>query len=155
MKPEFTTRKALTVLGLMEHFAPENEDYEGIWKRFMAYHDQISCLSTDKAYYGVYFDHDEESGLDYIAGMSVKKIEGAPEGLTVRDIPDAYCAVFKCTVKTIGQTYDKIFKNWLPVSQYEQDVPNPVFERYPPNTETGDDPMLIYIPVREKGSKAK
>ena len=148
MTPEFAVREKLKVMGLMEHFTPENEDYEGIWKRYMAYHDQVSSSSADGAYYGVYFDTGD--GVDYLAGMSVEGVDVAPEGLTIRDVPAANCAVFKCTVRTIGQKYDEIFRNWLPASRYEHDVPLPVFERYPPDTKTGDDPVLIYIPVREK-----
>ena len=85
MEPEFTARKEMTVLGLMEHFASENEDHEGIWKRYMAYHDKISSSSVDGAHYGVYFD--TEIGVDYLAGMSVGGVEEAPEGLTLRDVP--------------------------------------------------------------------
>ena len=148
MEPEFTARKEMTVLGLMGHFASENEDHEGIWKRYMAYHDKISSSSVDGAHYGVYFD--TEIGVDYLAGMSVGGVEEAPEGLTLRDVPAAHCAVFSCAAKTIGETYDKILRDWLPTSQCEHDTPLPVFERYPPNTRTGDGPVLIYIPVRKK-----
>lgn len=148
MVPEFAARKEIIVLGLMEHFTSENEDYEGIWKRYMTYHGGISSLSIDGAYYGVYFDR--EDGVDYLAGMSVERVDVASEDLTLRVVPAANCAVFKCTVKSIGQTYDKIFKDWLPASQYEHDIPLPVFERYPPNTKTSSDPVLIYIPVRKK-----
>ncbi|MBD3183905.1 hypothetical protein GF312_16595 [Candidatus Poribacteria bacterium] len=150
MKPEFKNRKAINVLGLMEYFTPDNEDYEGIWKRFMAYHGKINNFSTDKAYYGVYFYTDGEKGLDYIAGMSVEGVDEVPEGLTLREVPAAYCAVFECTVKTIGQTYDNVFKNWLPASKYEQENSRQTFERYPPDTKTGDDVVLIYVPVRKK-----
>jgi len=148
MEPEFAARKEMTVLGLMEHFTSGNEDYRGIWKRYMAYHDQIGSSNVDDAHYGIYYD--TEDGEDYLAGMSVEGVEEAPEGLTLRNVPAAHFAVFSCIVKTIGETYGKIFRNWLPASQYEHDAPLPVFERYPPNTKTGDDPVLIYIPVRKK-----
>jgi predicted transcriptional regulator YdeE len=59
--------------------------------------------------------------------------------------------VFECTVATIGQTYDAIFGEWLPTAPYEQTGPNPdAFERYPPNTDSGDTPVLIHIKVRDK-----
>ena len=41
MEPRFVERDAFTVLGLQERFTPQTEDFEGIWKRFMRFHDQI------------------------------------------------------------------------------------------------------------------
>ena len=37
MEPRIIQQEAFTLLGLQERFTPENEDFEGIWKRFMQY----------------------------------------------------------------------------------------------------------------------
>ena len=62
MEPEIIHQEAFTLLGLQERFTPENEDHEGIWKRFMQYHNQIEMHSTDGAYYGANFGADEARG---------------------------------------------------------------------------------------------
>ena len=143
-KPEFT------LLGLMERFPYQEDDFEGIWKRFMAYEGQISPMSVDKAFYGAYYPNDDKS-MDYLAGMLVEDVQEAPEGLTLCQVPKARWARFECTVATIGQTYDTIFQERLPTAPYEQTDPNPdAFERYPPQTDTGDTPVLVHIKIREK-----
>jgi len=143
-------KPGFALLGLMERFPYQEDDFEGIWQRFMAYEGQIHPLSVDKAYYGAYYPNNDKS-MDYLAGMWVENVQEAPEGLTLREVPEARWAVFECTVATIGQTYDTIFKEWLPTARYEQVGPNPdAFERYPPNTDSGDTPVLIHIKVRPK-----
>ena len=55
MEPTLTDRKAFTVMGVQERFTQETEDFESIWKRYMAYHGQIRPLSADGAHCGVCF----------------------------------------------------------------------------------------------------
>lgn len=151
MEPEFQDRAAFRVMGILARVTPENEDFHDIWmNRFMARHDEIHPLSTDGAYYGVEFASDEQGAMDYLAGMAVGEVGSVPEGLVVRDVPAARDAVFECTVATIGQTFDAIFGRWLPDSPYEHDPGKPGFERYPPDTATGDSPVLIHVPIRPK-----
>ena len=155
MEPKIVTREAFTVLGLQERFTSETEDFEGIWNRFMSYHNQISALSTDGVYYGVSFVHDgvqAGEAVDYVAGMAVEEVDEIPEGLVLREVPSARCAVFECAMKTIHQTYEHIFESWFPASEYEADHLLPNFEHYPPATARPDSPVLIYIPIREKSS---
>jgi hypothetical protein len=58
----------------MERFAHQEDDFEGIWKRFMVYEGQINPLSIDKAYYGAYHPNDDKS-MDYLAGMLVENVQ--------------------------------------------------------------------------------
>jgi AraC family transcriptional regulator len=147
---EVVTKPGFTLLGLMERFPYQEDDFEGIWKRFMANEDQINRLSVDKAFYGAYYPRADKS-MDYLAGMLVAKGTTAPEGLTVCEVPEARWAVFECTVATIPQTYDAICKEWLPAAPYEHVGPNPdAFERYPPQTDSGDTPVLVHIKIRDK-----
>jgi predicted transcriptional regulator YdeE len=151
MEPKIITRGAFTVMGVQERFLdPEKEDpgFETIWmKRFMAFHDQIKPFSNDKAHYGVGFPTDEGIAIDYFAGKAVADVPGIPEGLSVREVPGGCYAVFECTVKTIGETYDEIFRDWLSGGAYEHDRPRPSFEYYPPDCTTGDSPVWIYIAI--------
>jgi AraC family transcriptional regulator len=150
MEPKFVDRDAFTVMGVQERFTPETEDFEGIWKRYMAFHERIAPLSTDGAHYGVCFASDQEGAMDYVAGMAVPPGTDCPEGLVVRDVPAARDAVFECTVRTIRETYEFIHHTWIAGSPYVLDDPKPGFERYPPNTTRGDSPVLIHVPVRPK-----
>ena len=108
MEPAFVDRAAFTVMGLQERFTPETEDFEGIWKRYMAHHKTIEALSDAKGWYGVCFGAEDADAMDYLAGMAVPAGTPCPEGLVIRDVPAARDAVFECTVKTIRETYELI-----------------------------------------------
>jgi predicted transcriptional regulator YdeE len=149
-EPTFVDREAFSVLGLQEHFTRGTEDFEGIWKRFMAYHDEIAAHSTDGAYYGVACAPDEGEGMDYLAGMAVPPGTPCPEGLTIREVGAAHYAVFECTVATISETYGFIHGEWLPGSDYVHQCPKPDFEQYPPGTDSADSPVLLHIPVAKR-----
>ena len=148
MEPTLTDCEPFTVMGVQERFTPETEDFQGIWKRYMAHHDQIHPLSTDGVHYGVCFGTEDEHAMDYLAGMAVPAGTPCPEGLVIRDVPVAHRAVFECTVGTIHDTYEFIHHTWIGSSPYAFDHPKPDFEQYPPGTESGDSPVFIHIPVR-------
>jgi hypothetical protein len=60
--------------------------------------------------------------------------------------------VFECTVKTISDTYDRILDQWLksaPHPRPSEDSPKADFERYPPATDSGDTPVLLYIALED------
>ncbi|MBN1579927.1 MAG: GyrI-like domain-containing protein [Anaerolineae bacterium] len=152
MEPEMIHKDIITLLGLQERFTPDNEDHEGIWKQFMKYHDQIQAFSVDGAYYGANFGAKEGKAIDYLAAMAVAGVQNIPEGLTLREVPASRYAVFKCTVKTIGETYDWIFGQWLKTASYPRpglDSPKADFERYPPATNSGDNPVLLHIALED------
>jgi len=150
MEPTFADRQPFMVMGIQERFTQETEDFEGIWKRYMAFHDQIHPLSTDGAHYGVCFATETDEAMDYLAGMAVPAGTPCPDGLVTRDVPAAHVAVFECTVQTIHDTYEFIHHTWIGSSSYEFDHPRPDFERYPPGTASDASPVFIHIPVRTR-----
>ena len=110
-------------------------DFAAIWtERFMAYYALLMPRSSDKACYGVSFATGRDDIIDYVAGMAVDDVPDLPEGLVVREVLAARYAVFRCTVNTIGKTYERIFKEWLPTAQCQHDPSAPAFEFYPPGT---------------------
>jgi predicted transcriptional regulator YdeE len=112
-------------------------------------HEKIVPYSIDKGSYGVYFgEHDRE--LDYLAGMAVGKVESIPEDLVLREVPAGTYAKFKGTVETIGDTYGHIWRQWLLASPYVHDVKKPSFDYFPPNTVSGDSPIFMHVPIKEK-----
>jgi predicted transcriptional regulator YdeE len=151
MEPKIINRDSFKVAGISMHVTPQNnntENYSTIWKDFESYHDQLKANSADKAYYGVQ-TQSEEGAFDYLAGMAIKDITTIAEGLTVLEIPAARYAVFECSVDGIGKTYQFIFGQWLPLSQYEISGSSSAFEQYPPENEQ-DAPVLIHIPIKDK-----
>ena len=151
MQPKIVQRDAFCVLGLQERFTPETEDFEGIWQRFMQYHDRIQPHSTDGAFYGVCFGTEDRKAMDYVAGMAVAPGTECPDGLVLREVPAARDAVFECTVATIRETYEHIHHAWIAGSPYVLDEPRQSFEHYPPDTDSGDSPVSIHVPVRAAG----
>ena len=147
MEPRIADRDAFSVMGIPAHGDPRTMDYGKMWEQFMSYHDQVKQLSVDKAYYNVYFGTEEKDTVDIVAGMAVKDVANVPDGLVVREVPAMRCAVFECTMRTIGQTYEYIYKEWFPKSQYEHDA-KPDFEYFPPDTETNNSQVLIHVPIK-------
>ncbi|OGO06296.1 MAG: hypothetical protein A2Y73_00825 [Chloroflexi bacterium RBG_13_56_8] len=152
MEPQIVDRDAFTFLGVLVRGNPMEADYSDIWERqFMPYYDRIAPSSINKAYYCVYFETGEENLADIMAAMAVGDVASVPEGLQVRVTPATRYAVFECTMPTIGKTWQRIFGDWLPNSQYTHNVSMPSFEYFPPDAEQqGEFPVRIYVPVREK-----
>jgi predicted transcriptional regulator YdeE len=152
MEPEILHRGAFTILGLQECFTPESHDFEGIWKRFMQYHEQIKAYSIDGAYYGANFVVVEGSQMDYLAGMAISGVQDIPDGLTLREVPASRYVVFQCPVKEISDTYDWIFDVWLKNSPYQRpgkDSLKADFECYPPGTMSGDSLVLLHVALED------
>lgn len=153
MHAKIIRKKAFWVLGLQETFTEENEDHEGLWKRFMAHHDAIAPLRAADGYYGAYFGTALEGRppLDCLAGMAVEQTDDVPESLTLRCVPASTFAVFECTVATIHETWGRIFGEWLPESGYEEDDGSANFDWYPPDCKGGS-VVLLHLAVRMEGT---
>jgi predicted transcriptional regulator YdeE len=156
MEPRIVFHDAFVVMGIQE---PVNNDdpkfYHTLWmERYMPYDEQVKALSTDKAYYSIYFALDkQEYCLDGMAVASATVAGGVnAEGLVSHRVEAGSYATFDCTVKTIGQTWQHIFRQWLPQSSFEVPPDAASFEFYPPNTETDDSSVIIYLPITEKAS---
>jgi predicted transcriptional regulator YdeE len=152
MRYELIELAGFTVGGVQRRFsAPNKEDpgFEDIWmNRFTPRWAEIESFCTDKGFYGVWFGDIGLGPADYLAGMSVERREEFPGDLVMRDVPASTYAVFECTVRTIGETYDAIFGEWLSDAAHERDRDAPHFEYYPPGTSSQDSPVLIHMPVR-------
>jgi len=152
MEPVFKERKAFRVMGVVAHGRPEEIDFEAIWaEEFMPHHDRLQALSTDGAYYGICIETDEAGVIDYLAGMAVSEAAQPPDGLTAHQVRAAQDAVFECTVGTISEVWDQVFRVWLPASGYAYDASAECFEHYPPDTTDEDSPVFIHVPVQKAG----
>jgi AraC family transcriptional regulator len=94
----------------------------------------------------------QRGSLDYMAGVSVSKLEHLPDGMVSWKVPSNTYAVFETTLASIGDVFSHIYGSWLPTSGYEQ-LAVPYFERYGESFNPGDpsSTLEIYIPVRKLG----
>ena len=111
----------------------------------------LSKYTKKHGMYGVCTPVSKESNyFDYAIAM---KYEGGeiPEGYTIFYVKPILWAVFKCIGndgKCIGDTWDKIFKEFLPSSDYNM-LDYLDFELYPENNDT-DCFCEIWVPVEKK-----
>ena len=98
----------------------------------------------------------EKSGGDvfkYGIGCKAADVNGIPDGFEVIHIPEYDWAVFKCvgpTPKAIQEMWERIYKEWLPVSDYEL-IPDVDLENYLPGDPSSRDYVSeICIPVKKK-----
>ena len=91
----------------------------------------------------------------YGIGCRASDVDGVPEGFEILHIPEHTWAVFKCVgpmPKAIQEMWEKIYREWLPVSDYEL-VSDCDIENYLP----GDPASQTYVseicfPVKRKVS---
>jgi predicted transcriptional regulator YdeE len=151
MKPTIVNRESITVLGVQDRLTDMDQGVPEMWEvRFMAHHDHIAALSTDKVYYGCAFSTDQAGTCDYLAGMAVPASTAASEGLTLREIPGGPYAMVECTVNAMDDAFDLIEGRWMPSSGHEKDDSRPTLDCYPPGTVSNDSPMYIYVPIVER-----
>ena len=88
----------------------------------------------------------------YGIGCKASDAEGIPEGFEIIHIPEYTWAVFKCvgpTPKAIQDMWERIYKEWLPVSDYEL-IPDYDIENYLPGDPSSRDYVSeICFPVRK------
>ncbi len=165
MEPELVSKESFWVLGVLKRVDSDQPGFfDDMWmKYFMPVEGLVRPYSLDQAYYGVFFHPDDrQTPLDYLAGMAVSDVpegEGiaVPSGcnkLSLKQVPAARYAVYRCTFKDIGQASDFITGEWLPASPYEYDHPLPGFEYYPADAACSDSCVQIYIPVKSRAEQA-
>ncbi len=87
----------------------------------------------------------------YGIGCKASDYNGVPAGFEIIRIPEYTWAVFKCkgpSPDAIQEMWDRIYKEWLPVSEYEL-IPDYDIENYLPGDPSSPDYVSeICIPVR-------
>ena len=91
-------------------------------------------------------------GFRYGIGCRASDVEGVPEGFEILHIPAYTWAVFKCVGPMPGAIqamWERIYKEWLPVSEYEL-IPDYDLENYLPGDSSAPDYVSeICIPVKK------
>lgn len=153
--PKFQHKAAFTVVGLAGQFTMENNTIHELWDQFNRRANQINHAYHDGAIGLCYHDPDysADKSFTYMAGFAVSQAEDIPEGMTSRTVPEGDYAVFEHIgpLDTLGQTYDRIYREWQPSSDYDLDSRDD-FEFYGARFQYGqsDSVLEIWIPVKQK-----
>ncbi len=157
LTPRMEHKDAFTTVGIAGKFTMSNNTIPQLWDSFNLREKEISNAGCE-ACYGVCFfekdyDKEKDSSFIYMAAKVVSSTEDIPEGMVARTIPSCDYAVFEHhgSLDTLGKSYDQIFREWLPTSEYDfanQDD----FEVYDERFEYGkpESVMEIWIPVKKK-----
>lgn len=155
MTPRIEHKEAFTVVGLAGQFTMENNTIAQLWDQFNPRAMEIQDAQYDCCLGLCYYEPNYEKGkpFTYMAGRIVSKVDGIPQGMTVREVPACDYAVFehKGSLETLQKTYDYIFREWLPASEYEM-APQDDFEWYDYRFKFGqpDSILEIWIPIKKK-----
>lgn len=152
MQARFESRPAFTVLGLKYRGPNQDQELPKLWERFMPRSSEIKHRIMAEESFGVTHNFDEPSGeFDYYAGFAVSDLDQIPEGMQSIDIPAQDYAVFDCTLPTLMDTIQAVYREWLPPSDYVR-APGPEFELYDERwkPEAGRQAMSFCVPVTKK-----
>ena len=134
------------------HAETSEKEIPAFWDAYYANEE----LRKVPGYLGVCAQQKTDSDVfTYGIGCKASDVAGVPEGFEPLHIPEHTWAVFKCvgpTPDAIQDMWEKIYREWLPVSDYEL-VPDYDIENYLP----GNPASLNYVseicfPVKKKAS---
>ena len=150
MEPKIVSRPAFTVVGMKYRGKNENNEVPQLWGKFWPRNNEIQHKVNPQMTYGVLGNKDDNTGeFDYVAGFEVDSMADIPEGMVSWEVPEQTYAVFTCTLPTLMETFQYIFKTWLLRSAYEF-ADGPEFELYDENFDPEDEnsEVYVYIPVK-------
>lgn len=151
MEPKFETKPAFTVVGMMYRGKNKNNEIAQMWQTFHPRMKEIARKVNPDVSYGICGNTDDDGVFDYLAGFEVANTDITPEGMTSWDVPEQTYAIFPCTIKTLHETYEYIFKTWLPQSDYKHGG-GPDFEFYGEDFDPEKENLYIYMPVRSNAT---
>lgn len=155
MEPEIVEMEDMKVVGYQTLTTHKCNLIPKLWDRLCpAREDEIKNKSQPEVWLGVSFRMEkleEDMLMFHLAGAVVDEIEDVPEGMTYRHVDAGKYAKFthKGPLAELPKTYDKIYREWLPNSEYEYgeaDEYEWYDDRFEPESE--DSELDIYVPVK-------
>lgn len=152
-EPRFETGHFLLIAGLGGRFSADTtQDIPKLWDKFIPHIGKVPGQTGDVTY-GICCNPDGKGGFEYIAGVEISKLDDLPELYRWIEVQPQHYAVFthKGALDTLAQTFQYIWKTWLPASGREA-ADAPEFERYSEdfNPQTGDGVLEIWLPLKER-----
>ncbi len=159
MKPEIIFKEEFYVVGLRYFGINQDGEIPRLWDEFNKRYDEIEnkvsngCIGLCEHIE----NYDPESSKsEYICCCEVSKTSAVPDGMLLRKIPSQKYAKFvhkgpvrRGTVDLLGETYNKIFGEYLPDHDLHT-VAAANFEYYTDDFEYGSENsiMYVYIPIK-------
>lgn len=151
--PRFQTHRPIFIGGISKRYnCDSSAGIPAQWQEIIPHLGHIPG-QVDNIAYGVCYNGDGNCNFDYLCGVEINESATLPANWSKLQIPEYYYAVFRHSdhIASIRGTWNAIFTQWLPHSNYELLGPLD-FERYDENfnSETGTGGLEIWIPVKHK-----
>ncbi|MCF7919262.1 MAG: effector binding domain-containing protein [Candidatus Cloacimonetes bacterium] len=156
MDVKIIEKEAMKVIGMKVVTTQKNNTIPQLWDKFNARWNEVENIAIKGVCVGICphvdtSDFDENTQFAYISGMLVENFEKVPPGMETLDIPAQKYAVFthKGALDTLNATYQYIYAEWLPNSEYELAAAAEI-EWYDDRFKFGaaDSEFDIYVPVK-------
>lgn len=150
--PEIVPDGPLQLVGLVERssFATAPRTVPQQWQRFMMQHYSDIADKAPSIPLGIYTNFDDDGNFDFATAAEVTRFSEVSSPVTKISVPKQTYAVFqhRSHISTINQTYDAVWNDWLPFSDWKA-ADGPSLERANPgfDTRTGNGGHTIWVPV--------
>jgi len=160
-EPEIVELNSMVVVGLQSLISMKDNVISELWTRLEQTGCEIENPTIPGVYFGVSWGYQEQTKGDmssarffHMVGAPVDSLGDLPEGFTFKNIPAHRYAKFihQGSIKKLMDTYNHIFMEWLPNSEYLYHETATDIEWYDHRFkgEGEDSEFDIYIPVIEK-----
>lgn len=154
-KPELVYLDEIHLAGIMfyHNFKIDKNDFSDQWSNLMNHLDMIPSRHEQSSFYQmqIWFEDQKKDAMYFYVGTGIKGLVDLPMQMNYKKIPPGKFIRFyhKGVANTIGKTYQYIYEEWLPSTNYK--LPYSFnFEYYGPENQGPYNPESIteiYIPV--------
>jgi len=159
MEPKIMVKKEFKVVGVRGQTCLKNNVIPKMWEKFFPRMSEVKNRINNDSAYGICECSDmgesqfnDETPFNELVCVEVDNFEKVPAGMVSKTIPTQKYAVFthRGPLNNLRQTYDYIYKTWLPSSGHEIAFKDD-FEHYDNRFKGIDDPgseFDIYVPIK-------
>lgn len=142
-----------TVLKTTSEDGKSYKEIPKFWQQVFAsgqFKEMLNLCDEDSKNYGVCLPMKNEDEFDYVIGFSGSREDYSK--YEVFEIPAAKWGIFECRglmPNAMQSVFQRIFKEWLPATDYEIDMTKPVLEYYTEGDTTSNDYYSeIWMPLK-------
>lgn len=158
-EPKIIKKESIKLIGKRGSYTLEKNNIPGLWNQFFKQMNRISSIA-DGGTYGVSIYKEENDiinieddfNFDYLVGFQVESLDLIPKGMVGYEIPAMDFAVFthRGLIKDLQDTYDYIYRTWLPSSEYYFVYAEHFEYRKADFKDSKDSETYIYIPISKE-----
>lgn len=154
-EPKIIRKEKFNVIGMeclidMEE-AMKERHIQQLWDVFIKEKAKIESCAVKDAMMGICMDSSYPNKFSYTVCMEVQNVKDIPLGMSLKTIPSLDYAVFthKGPLDKLSDTYDLIYRMWLPLSGYALCSEVADIELYDSRfTMDNNNEIDIYLPIR-------